>query len=318
MCNLSEGYIGNIIAGISAFLFLINLIATNKISLRTFNESNRDKQKSFLDKQLFELQRLSFNAPFVEDKDFTGNWDNLKEQYLNDSINEQDKEKFLKYDVYTEMLFNYMRQSLDFHKNETDLLNYVDFKSWIKNHKYCWENPLQENSNRAVYGEDMWCIIDKWLNEDDTMNECANCERKIKLLYEQYKNSAEDTGRYISIICSIFYASMITIYCFNAENFSVSNKKVFLISFLISVGVFVLYEIAKMLIGYFDLKEKNKQWGELYQNKISISELENNINKYCNKIYKHYIGIWQFVFAITLISGVVAFCSLFYSLFKCM
>lgn len=160
---MEDQVISNIIAGVSAILFLLNIILTTKITLETFDKSNKDKQKSFLDQQLFELQRLSFYDSFVEDLNFINNWNILKEQYLSNNISEEEKQKFLKYDVYTEMLFNYLRMSLDFYKNEDALLKYVDFKNWIRDHKLCWENPIHEHSNREVYGKDMYDMVEDWL-----------------------------------------------------------------------------------------------------------------------------------------------------------
>lgn len=145
-------------------VLIINLIITSAISLYTFFSVNKDKKRSFLDQQLFELQKLSFYDAFVEDENYTKTWNDLKEKYQNNKLEGDNKRDFLKYDVYTEMLFNYLRQSLDFYKNETDLLNYVDFKSWIRNHKECWKNPLHEHSNVEVYGEDMWRLVEKWLS----------------------------------------------------------------------------------------------------------------------------------------------------------
>ena len=133
-------------------------------------------------------------------------------------------------------------------------------------------------------------------------------------MYEQYKNSAEDVSRYISIICSIFYVSIITVYSQVANNFSILNKKFFIINFIISVSVFVLYEIHKMLLGYLDYKEKNKQWISLYKNEINISELENNVNNYNNKLYRDHVIIWKYIFVITMLCGTCAFISLLWGL----
>ena len=49
------------------------------------------------------------------------------------------------------------------YKNEKILLNYVDFKSWVRTHQQCWKNPLQEHSNREVYGKDMYDMVEDWL-----------------------------------------------------------------------------------------------------------------------------------------------------------
>ena len=152
MCNLTDQTTGNIIAGISAGLFLLNLILTSFISLKTFKDSNKDKQKTFLDQQLFELQRLSFYDPYLENDNYTKEWDSLKERFNNNSLSEDEKNKFIKYDIYTEMLFNFIYKSLEFYKTKKNLEKFVDFKSWVNTHKYSWRNPLQTNSNKDVYG----------------------------------------------------------------------------------------------------------------------------------------------------------------------
>ena len=121
------------------------------------------QHKEFLDKQLIELQRISFYDPFLEDENFTNQWNQMKVNYKSGSLEQRDKEKFLKYDVYTEMLFNFIERSFSVYKNEKKLLNYVDFKSWVRTHQQCWKNPLQEHSNREVYGKDMYYMVEDWL-----------------------------------------------------------------------------------------------------------------------------------------------------------
>ena len=137
----------------------VTTIVTIVIQIRT----TQNNQKEFLDKQLIELQRISFYDPFLEDENFTNQWNQMKVNYKSGSLEQRDKEKFLKYDVYTEMLFNFIERSFSIYKNEKNLLNYVDFKSWVRTHQQCWKNPLQEHSNREVYGKDMYYMVEDWL-----------------------------------------------------------------------------------------------------------------------------------------------------------
>lgn len=134
-----------------ASILAVTTIVTIVIQIRT----TQNNQKEFLDKQLIELQRISFYDPFLEDENFTNQWNQMKVNYKNGNLEQHDKEKFLKYDVYTEMLFNFIERSFCVYKNEKNLLNYVDFKSWVRTHQQCWKNPLQEHSNREVYGKDI-------------------------------------------------------------------------------------------------------------------------------------------------------------------
>lgn len=148
---------------IQNWLVAISLVVTTVVTIILQAKSNKNSQKEFLDKQLIELQRMSFYDPFVEDRDFTKNWLELKTKYENKTICETEKNQFLKYDVYTEMLFNFLEMSCKVYKKEKDLLNYVDFKSWIRTHAACWKNPLDAHSNREVYGKEIYNMVDDWL-----------------------------------------------------------------------------------------------------------------------------------------------------------
>lgn len=89
-----------------ASILAVTTIVTIVIQIRT----TQNNQKEFLDKQLIELQRISFYAPFLEDENFTNQWNQMKVNYKNGNLEQHDKEKFLKYDVYTEMLFNFIER----------------------------------------------------------------------------------------------------------------------------------------------------------------------------------------------------------------
>lgn len=150
-------------AVIQNWLITISLIVTTVVTIVLQIISNNNNKKEFLDKQLIELQRLSFYDPFVENEKFTKKWLEYKMKYENDTINDTEKNQFLKYDVYAEMLFNFLEMSCKVYKKEKDLLNYIDFKSWLRTHSECWKNPLQAHSNRDVYGKRICDMVDDWL-----------------------------------------------------------------------------------------------------------------------------------------------------------
>lgn len=144
------------------WIITINLIVTTIVTFYLYFKSKTDNKKNALDSQLLELQRLAFENPYLENENYTNEWNMLREKYVNKEQN-WDVDKFLRYDAYTEMLFNYVEMSLKVYKTEEDLLKYVDFKSWIRNHTQNWQNPLQAHINREVYGDKMCDMIDKWL-----------------------------------------------------------------------------------------------------------------------------------------------------------
>lgn len=148
---------------IQNWLVAISLVVTTIVTIIIQISTNRNNQKEFLDKQLIELQRISFYDPFLEDEDFTNQWNQMKEKYKSGNLDKESRNNFLKYDVYTEMLFNFIEMSFKVYKNEKDLLNYVDFKSWVRTHQQCWQNPLKDHSNREVYGKKICDTVDNWI-----------------------------------------------------------------------------------------------------------------------------------------------------------
>lgn len=144
------------------WIITVNLIVTTIVTFYLYFKSKTDNKKNALDSQLLELQRLAFENPYLENENYTNEWNMLREKYVNKEQN-WDVDKFLRYDAYTEMLFNYVEMSLMVYKTEEDLLKYVDFKSWIRIHTQNWQNPLQAHINREVYGDKMCDMIDKWL-----------------------------------------------------------------------------------------------------------------------------------------------------------
>ena len=142
-----------------AISFVVSTIVTIVIQVRV----NTNNKKALLNQQLFEIQRLAFNYPHVDNKDYTTQWSDLKVKYKHGILKDRGLDDFLKYDVYTEMIYNLIEMSMQVYKKEKDLLNYIDFKSWLRVHAQNWKNPLEEHSNRDVYGNKMCDMIDNWI-----------------------------------------------------------------------------------------------------------------------------------------------------------
>lgn len=149
--------------GVQNWLIIINLIVTGVITWSIWWRTERSRQRIFLDNQLIKLQELSLRYPFLEDEKFTAKWDNMREDYENGNCTEKDK--FLMYDVYTEMLFNFVFQSSEYFRTEEKLIEYVNFKSWIRNHALCWSNPLAAHCNRDTFGNRFCDMIDRWIRK---------------------------------------------------------------------------------------------------------------------------------------------------------
>ena len=89
------------------WIMTASLVITMATTIVLQIKSSKESQKTFLDKQLFELQRMSLYDPFMEDKKYTSKWNDFKLDYQNDKLSDAEQHKFLKYEVYTEMLFNF-------------------------------------------------------------------------------------------------------------------------------------------------------------------------------------------------------------------
>lgn len=154
----------NILNDYKNLLLLLNFIITIGATFYLHCKSKNENLETILHDQLLELQKISLEHPFLEDENYTKQWDLLKEKYDNKELKGEDLDKFIQYDVYTEMLFNFLFKSFDFYKSEKKLLNFVDFESWLDIHAKCWTSPLQPHSNRKVYGQKMFDMVNRWIS----------------------------------------------------------------------------------------------------------------------------------------------------------
>lgn len=151
--------ITNWIAIVSAVASFIAIVVTVII----YRLTQKSAKEMYLYDRLRELQMLTMKYPYLEDENFTKRWNTLKKKIKNNTITNDEREKFLRYDSYTEMLFNYVAFVFEYYKTEEKVLNFVAFKEWIRPHKLCWENPIIPHSNRDIYGKIICDIIDKWI-----------------------------------------------------------------------------------------------------------------------------------------------------------
>ncbi len=116
-----------------------------------------------IQKKLYDLQKLAFQYPYLEDTFFISNWKKFRSQYKKYIQKIPDKDKYLQYEYYCEMLFNFVAESLDFYKTESNMLKHIAFKEWVRPHQDWWEQPLEEHSNHDIYDPKMTTMIDRWM-----------------------------------------------------------------------------------------------------------------------------------------------------------
>jgi hypothetical protein len=140
----------------------IGLYLKNKKSAKQLYDDNKQKEKiKDLHDKLFQIQTISINHPYLEDKKFIDRWNDFKKKYHNkyDDLTKEDKDLYLRYEQYCEMIFNLISNAYHINCLEDE----IEFKSWARNHKEWWESPLEEHSNRDTYGDGLSNIIDKWI-----------------------------------------------------------------------------------------------------------------------------------------------------------
>ncbi|MFK5975543.1 MAG: hypothetical protein QM493_03440 [Sulfurovum sp.] len=132
-----------------------------KLSEQLYIDSKKKEKIKDLHDKLFQIQTISINHPYLEDKKFIDGWNKFKQDYNNNStkLTKVNTELYLRYEQYCEMIFNLISNA----DHIDSLDNEIEFKSWTRSHKEWWNSPLNDHSNRDTYGNELSDIIDKWV-----------------------------------------------------------------------------------------------------------------------------------------------------------
>lgn len=115
----------------------------------------RDKQDS-LDSRLDSIIKIGIEYPYLEDKQFTKQWNEMK--------NKQD-EKYLRYDNYCNIVFNFLHSVCEHYKYDKNKVeNYIDIKNWMRMHEDNWKNPVEDYENVDGYDSQFRTFINSYLN----------------------------------------------------------------------------------------------------------------------------------------------------------
>jgi len=136
------------------------------ITIIYYKFRNDFETKQLIEDRLFKIQQLAFKYPYVEDYLFIKTWNDFVEKYRKEQLNDEENnnlDKYLRYEQYCEMIFNLISFVFDFYKNENKVLQIIDFKSWARAHKDWWNNPIDKYSNKDTYDKKMVDIINKWI-----------------------------------------------------------------------------------------------------------------------------------------------------------
>lgn len=112
-------------------------------------------KKKNIDDQLDSILKIAIQYPYLESEKFTITWQ---------SDFEDTDEKLLRYDVYCNLLFNYLsRVATHYNYNKTKIENYIAIKDWVRIHEKYWKNPTSSYENIDSYDPKFVTLINSYL-----------------------------------------------------------------------------------------------------------------------------------------------------------
>lgn len=133
---------------------LFTALISSLVSIVIVIINNKNDKKRYLDIQLDEIIKISIQYPYVEDPEFISTW----------LSSDKRDEKYLRYENYCNLVFNYMERFCAFYKfNELNIQARVNIKAWIRIHKDCWLHPSTPFENSDSYSPELKSFLNKFL-----------------------------------------------------------------------------------------------------------------------------------------------------------
>jgi hypothetical protein len=135
----------------AAIATLISALTSASITLWL----NKNNAKRHIDDQLDAILKISVQYPYLESQTFTSTW--IDEKNSNE-------EKYLRYDVYCTLLFNYLSRVATFYRyDKKKIENYIAIKDWVRLHKEYWLNPTSSYENIDSYDDKFRTLINYYI-----------------------------------------------------------------------------------------------------------------------------------------------------------
>lgn len=133
---------------------IATLVSALTSTLVTRWVAGTNKKKSIED-QLDGILKIAIQYPYLESEKFTSNWS---------GDSEPEDEKYLRYDMYCTLLFNYLARVAEFYSYNTDKIeNYIAIKDWVRLHAKYWLNPVSSYENIDSYDKKFVDLINRYL-----------------------------------------------------------------------------------------------------------------------------------------------------------
>ncbi len=152
---------GIIIPKISALAVTISALAAavsaifSAVSSRTTLTLYKKEKKEKLNDKLNRILEIGIEYPYLESENFIFQWDKYRLT---------DDEKYLRYDMYCNLLFNFLYDVWNhFNHDKKKIEEFVDIKTWVRAHKNNWLNPIDENENIDGYDYEFRSFINTYI-----------------------------------------------------------------------------------------------------------------------------------------------------------
>ena len=136
---------------VAAIATLVSALTSTCVTL-WIASSNKKKN---LDDQLDAILKIALQYPYLENSHFTSSWK---------PENSFDDEKYMRYDIYCNLLFNFLSRICDYHKYDKNRIeNYITIKDWVRHHGEFWKNPVNRYENVDSYDREFVDLINSYL-----------------------------------------------------------------------------------------------------------------------------------------------------------
>lgn len=135
----------------AAIATLISALTSACVTL-LIASSNKKKN---LDDQLDGLLKIAIQYPYVESESFTKTW---KSDFDNND------ERYLRYDVYCTLLFNFLSRFASHYKYDKNKIEkHIAVKDWIRIHEKYWTDPTSSYENVDSYDKEFVSLVTSYL-----------------------------------------------------------------------------------------------------------------------------------------------------------
>lgn len=127
---------------------------------QTRTQKKRDDDKASLDKQLDDILKIAVTYPYLDSKIFCDSW--------NPETIDLTDERYLRYSVYCNLVFNYFARLSDFCEFELECIEkeHLAMTDWVRMHKKFWLSPLNNpNENIDSYSPKFVALINRCLGK---------------------------------------------------------------------------------------------------------------------------------------------------------